>query len=91
MFTEEQETRLEILNDGRINVTVIKHYFKDGLEIGQDNWGCCLEPHIAYLQYAETFLDEYHMGIVRATWTDEVMKSYEEKTSQREAEIASLF
>ena len=54
-------------------------YFKDGVEIGQDNWGCCLEPHPAYLEYAETFLDERQMNAVRALWTDEVMEAFAEK------------
>ena len=45
MFTENSETKLELFDDGRINVTIITHYLKDGVEIGQDNWGCCLEPH----------------------------------------------
>ena len=52
---KKEETKLEILNDGKNNVTIIKHYFKNDVEIGQDNWGCCLEPHIAYLEYAESF------------------------------------
>lgn len=83
MFTEEQETKLEILNDGKINVIVITHYLKDGVEIGQDNWGCCLEPHPAYLEYAESFLDEYYINIIRNVWTEEVFKKYEAKMEQQ--------
>lgn|GEM_PF-6087402 len=79
MFTENSETKLELFDDGRINVTIITHYLKDGVEIGQDNWGCCLEPHPAYLEYAEIFLDEYYMNIVRASWTDGVMEAYATK------------
>ena len=79
MFTESSETQMTILDDGRVNITIITHYFKDGVEIGQDNWGCCLEPHPAYLEYAETFLDERQMNAVRALWTDEVMEAFAEK------------
>ena len=76
MFTEEQEVRLEILDDGKINVIIIKHYLKDGQEIGQENWGCCLEPHIAYLEYAKTILSDYHINIIQQVWTPEVMEKY---------------
>lgn len=83
MFTEKEETKLEILNDGKINVTIIKHYFKNDVEIGQDNWGCCLEPHIAYLEYAESFLDPYYINIIKSVWTNEVMTNYEETYGMR--------
>lgn len=79
MFTETQETRLEILPDGKINVTVITYYFKNGLEIGQDNWGCCLEPHPAYLAYAEEILDEHYINIIRTAWSEDVMNAYARK------------
>lgn len=79
MFTEKQEVRLEILDDGKINVVIIKHYLKDGQEIGQDNWGCCLEPHPAYLAYAEEILDEYYMNIIRTAWSEDVMSAYARK------------
>lgn len=79
MFTEKNETKLEILEDGKVNVTIIKYYFRDGHEIGRDNWGCCLEPHPAYLEYASQFLSEYYMNIIKQAWTDEVMTSYQTK------------
>lgn len=82
MFTEEKETKLEILDDGRINVVVITHYLKDGMAVGQDNWGCCLEPHPAYLDYAKEILDDYYMNIVKSVWTDEVMNKYLAKTQR---------
>lgn len=76
MFTEKAETRLEILDNGIINVTIVKYYFKDGMQIGMDNWGCCLEPTPIHLMHAETFLDEYHMNIVRATWSEKIMTEF---------------
>lgn len=79
MITEQPETRLEFLDDGRVNVTIITHYFKGDKEIGQDNWGCCLEPHAAYLDYAKEVLSEYHYNIVKTAWTNEVIEKYSDK------------
>ena len=76
MFTESQDVSLTILNGGFINVTIVKHYFKDGVEIGQEDWGCCLEPHPAYLEHAETFLDNYYINIIKSVWTEEVINAY---------------
>lgn len=81
MFTEEKVTKLELLNDGRINVVVITHYLKDGMEIGQDNWGCCLEPNKAHLEHAKTILDDYYYNIVKTAWTEDVMARYAERLS----------
>lgn len=91
MFTEEQETKLEILNDGKINVIVITHYLKDGVEIGQDNWGCCLEPHPAYLEYAKQILNEYYFNIIKAVWTNEVIELYQEKIESNQAVLENDF
>lgn len=76
MITETKETNLTILNGGIINVMIITHYLKDGNEIGQESWGCCLEPHPAYLEQAEEILDPYHLNIVKAAWSDEIMMAY---------------
>lgn len=76
MFTESQDVVLTILKDGFINIAIVKHYFKDGVEIGQEDWGCCLEPHPAYLEYAETFLDVYYINIIKSVWTEEVVNAY---------------
>ena len=76
MFTEQPEIKMEILDDGRVNVTIITNYFKNGIKVGSDNWGCCLEPNLAYLEYASTLLDEYHLNILRSVWTEEVMANY---------------
>lgn len=79
MFTEEPEIKMEIMDDGRVNITIITNYYKDGVKIGEDNWGCCLEPNLAYLEYAEEFLDEYHLNILRSVWTEKVMNTYARK------------
>lgn len=79
MMTEESEIKLEILDDGRVNITIITNYLKDGIKKGEDNWGCCLEPNPAYLEYASTILDEYHINILRAVWTEDVMSAYARK------------
>lgn len=76
MFTERSETKLEILDNGVINVTVLTHYFKNDAKIGEDNWGCCLEPIPVYLEYAKTILDDYYYNIVKTAWTDDVMAQY---------------
>lgn len=77
MFTEESQVELKILDDGKINVTIITSYYKDGVKKGEDNWGCCLEPNLAYLEYAATILDEYHVNIIRSVWTDDVISKYQ--------------
>lgn len=79
MFTEEPEIKMEILDDGKVNITIITNYLKNGVKVGEDNWGCCLEPHLAYLDYASTILDEYHLNILRNVWTQDVMDSYARK------------
>lgn len=79
MFKETSETKLELLDDGRINVVIITHYFKDDVEIGQDNWGCCMEPQQPYLEYAKTILNDYYYNIVQTAWTEEVMSAYKQK------------
>lgn len=79
MITEQAETKMEFLDDGRINVTIITHYLKDDKEIGQDNWGCCLEPHPAYLDYAREILSDYHYNIVKTAWTSEVISTYAQR------------
>lgn len=82
MFNETKETKLEILDNGCVNVTIITRYFKNNVEIGNENWGSCLEPHPAHLEYAAEFLDEYYLNILRATWTDEVMATFKAKLSE---------
>lgn len=76
MFTEESQVELKILDDGKVNVTIITSFYKDGIKKGEENWGCCLEPNLAYLEYAGTILDEYHLNILRSVWTQEVMDKY---------------
>lgn len=78
MFTEQPEIKMEILDDGKVNLTIITNYLKNGVKVGEDNWGCCLEPSLAYLEYASTLLDEYHLNILRSVWTEEVIAKYEE-------------
>lgn len=83
MFTEEPEIKMEIMDDGRVNVTIITNYYKDGIKKGEDNWGCCLEPNLAYLEYASDFLDEYHLNIIRSVWTEGVVSKYEKNLEDR--------
>lgn len=76
MFTETDDTTLTILKDGKVNVTVIKRYYKDGTEIGNENWGCCLEPTNVYKERARMMLSDYHMNILNAVWTPEIIEAY---------------
>ena len=52
---KKEETKLEILNDGKNNVTIIKHYFKNDVEIGQDNWGVLLRTSYCLFRICRVF------------------------------------
>lgn len=91
MFTEEQEIEMNILNDGRVNLTIIKNYLKDGIKVGSDCWGCCLEPHPAYLEYAKQILNDHYFNIVKTAWTDEVIELYQQKIESDQATFKGGF
>lgn len=68
--------RLEILEQGVIQLLISTIYFKeDGSELTRENWRTVLMPN--ELERAKELLDEYHLDIVKAVWTKEVVAEYE--------------
>lgn len=75
--------QLEILEDGAIQLLIQTIYFKeDGAELTRENWRTVLIP--GNFERAEELLDEYHMNIVRAVWTDEIVENYALKMAEIE-------
>lgn len=75
--------QLEILENGIIQLLVQTVYFKqDGSELTRENWRTTLMP--TDIEYATELLDEYHLNIVKAVWTDEVVEAYVLKMAEVE-------
>ena len=71
----EKVYRLEILENGIIQLLVQTVYFKSsGEELTRENWRTTLLP--GDFDRAKGLLDDYHLNIVRSVWTNEVIKTY---------------
>ena len=67
--------RLEILENGSIQLLIQTVYYKDnGVELTRENWRTVLNP--GDYERVDELLDDYHANIVRAAWTDEVVAMY---------------
>ena len=75
--------QLEILEHGIIQLLIQTVYFKeDGSELTRENWRTTLMP--TDIEYAKELLDEYHLNIVKAVWTEEVVEAYALKMAEIE-------
>lgn len=72
----KKEVRLEILPNGVIQVAEDEIYLKDdGTELARERHRQVLEP--GQMEEAAELLDDYHLNIVKAAWTDHVIELYE--------------
>ena len=79
--------QLEILEHGVIQLLIQTVYFKeDGSELTRENWRTVLMPND--FERAKELLDEYHLNIVRAVWTEEVIEAYALKMYEIEEQEA---
>nr|DAF52790.1 MAG TPA: hypothetical protein [Siphoviridae sp. ctqSm5] len=75
--------QLEVLEHGIIQLLIQTVYFKeDGSELTRENWRTTLMP--TDIEYAEELLDEYHLNIVKAVWTEEIVEAYALKMTEIE-------
>lgn len=82
-LTDKKIYTLEILEHGIIQLLIQTVYIKeDGQELTRENWRTVLMP--GDFECAEKLLDEYHMNIVRAVWTDEIVENYALKMAEIE-------
>ena len=71
-FTEKQEYRLEVLENGAIQVRRADVVLKDGAEVGRQFHRHCLAPGADVSEeYAEV------QAVAAAVWTAEVVAAYE--------------
>lgn len=74
---------LEILEQGIIQLLIQTAYIKeDGSELTRENWRTTLIP--TDIEYAKELLDEYHLNIVKAVWTEEIVEAYALKMTEIE-------
>lgn len=78
-----KEVRLEILPNGVIQMAEDAIYLKDdGTELTRDRHRQVLES--GQIKEATALLDAYHLKIVEAIWTNEVVELYQLKQLEKE-------
>lgn len=81
----KKEYSIEILENGIIQLLVQTIYLRDDeTEIVRDNWRTILEPG-QYDKVEELGLEEYHLNIIKAAWTNEVIELYQLEKMKKEA------
>lgn len=77
-MSTEKEYIIEILNNGIIQLLIQTVYFdEDGEELTRKNWRTTLQP--GEFKLAKELLPSDKMAIVEATWSDEVVDTYQAK------------
>lgn len=81
MFSEKKEIQMLIEDGGIVTITITTSYYKGDIKIGEEAWQQALEPIAVCMTTAEEFLDNYHLNILKAVWTDNVVSTYAKKQS----------
>lgn len=77
-MSTEKEYIIEILNNGIIQLLIQTVYFdEDGEELTRKNWRTTLQP--GEFKLAKELLPSDKMAIIEATWSDEVVDTYQAK------------
>lgn len=75
---------LEIKPDGIVQILKQEVWLKDdGKEIVLDYWRRAVAPG-NYGELLELELSEYHLNIINAVWTREVVEAYQRKQKEKE-------
>lgn len=78
------EVHLEIKPDGIVQILKQEVWLKDdGKEIVLDYWRRAVTPG-NYDELLELELSEYHLKIINAAWTGEVVEAYQLKQKEKE-------
>ena len=78
------EVHLEIKPDGIVQILKQEVWLKDdGTEIVLDYWRRAVAPG-NYDELLELELSEYHLNIINAAWTGEVIELYQLKHKEKE-------
>ncbi|MDB8575611.1 hypothetical protein [Turicibacter sanguinis] len=79
------EVHLEIKSGGIVQILKEEKLLKDdGTEIVLDYWRRAVAPG-NYDELLELELSEYHLNIINAVWTREVVEAYQRKQKEKEA------
>ena len=79
-FTEEQQFKIEILENGCLQVRRSDIVLKDGIEVGRQFHRHCLNPGDDVSKEVQRVKD-----VANATWTPEVVAAYEASISDKPA------
>ena len=71
-FTEEQQFKIEILENGCLQIRRSDIVLKDGIEVGRQFHRHCLNPGDDVSEEVQRVRD-----VANATWTPEVVAAYE--------------
>ena len=78
------KVHLEIKPDGIVQILKQEVWLKDdGKEIVLDYWRRAVTPG-NYDELLELKLAEYHLNIINAVWTGEVVEAYQRKQKEKE-------
>lgn len=73
--------QLEILDGGVVQLLIQTVYFKDDeKELARENWRTTLLP--GEFERAQKLLDDYHMNIIKAAWTDHTINNFSESLQE---------
>ena len=83
-FTEKQEYKIEVLENGTIQVRRADVVLKDGVEVGRQYHRHCLMPGEDVSAEVQRVKD-----VAAATWTAEVVAAYE-ASLPKEEEVSTM-